>query len=68
MNFIVKQAIKSKTGGLTDKFDDLSKKCKEGIADLVPKEKEEKEEVTAATLSEEEQLAQEVRVLKSMVY
>ena len=56
MNFIVKQYVKSKTGGITDKLGEATKKCK----DLL----EEKEEPPPPppTLSEEERAEQEVSV------
>jgi hypothetical protein len=56
MNFVAKQVLKSKTGALTDKLDEVSKKCKEVL------NSDEQDGAAQATqnLSEEEQLKQEV--------
>ena len=55
MNFIVKQALKSKTGGITDKLDEVTKKCKDMLED-------DPEPATnpALSVSEEDQIRQEV--------
>ena len=55
MNFVVKQALKSKTGGITDKLDEVTKKCK----DIMDSDSDVKT-TTVQTLSKEEQIKQEV--------
>ena len=55
MNFIAKQVLKSKTGALTDKLDEVSKKCKELLESDEPDAAPQ-----AQNLSEEEQMKQEV--------
>ena len=55
MNFVAKQVLKSKTGALTDKLDEVSKKCKEMLDSDEPEPPQ-----PAQNLSEEEQMNQEV--------
>ena len=55
MNFIAKQVLKSKTGALTDKLDEVSKKCKDLLESDEPDTAPQ-----AQNLSEEEQMKQEV--------
>ncbi|XP_063689773.1 uncharacterized protein LOC134822578 [Bolinopsis microptera] len=54
MNFVAKQVLKSKTGALTDKLDEVSKKCKEMLDSDEPEPPQ-----PAQNLSEEEQMNQE---------
>ena len=56
MNFVAKQVLKSKTGALTDKLDEVSKKCK----DFLDSDEPEAAAQAAQNLSEEEQMKQEV--------
>ena len=53
MNFVVKQAIRSKTGGVTDKLDEVTRKCKDMI-------KSEEDEKAFQVQDEEEKIQQEV--------
>ena len=63
MNFIAKQVIKNKTGGITDKFDEFSKKCKDLV---ISDEQSTSDPVVQQT--DEEKTAKIVSLFESIYY